>query len=110
MLDYNFGNISQEIPVTISHSAEGADFNTLALTNRTSTFPRSTDQERHWNVNSTAGTNARYVSRNTVQNENSDYINSSQLIPPAQYFENSDCTSGAENPAMAFLPQPVQLR
>ncbi|GIY99185.1 hypothetical protein CEXT_5281 [Caerostris extrusa] len=107
ILDYNFGNIAQEIPATISHSAEGADNNTLALTNQTSTFqsstfPRSIIQERHWNVNSTASTDVRCVSSNTVQNENSDYFNSSQLIPAAQHFENSDYTYGAENPAMAF--------
>ncbi|GIY92527.1 hypothetical protein CEXT_494871 [Caerostris extrusa] len=109
MLDYNFGNISQEIPATISHSAEGADFNSSAFMNRTSTFqsstfPQSANQERHWDVNSTAGTNVRYASSNTVQNENFDYFNSSQGIffPATQNFENSDYTYGAENPAMAF--------
>ncbi|GIY10922.1 hypothetical protein CDAR_561741 [Caerostris darwini] len=73
--DYIFGNNPQEIPATISHSAEGADVNSSAFMNRTttlqsSTFPQSTDRERHWDVNSTA-----------------------------------DCTSGVENPAMAFFTE-----
>ncbi|GIX94284.1 hypothetical protein CEXT_345021 [Caerostris extrusa] len=112
ILDYNFGNISQEIPATISHSAEGADYNSLPFTNRTSTFqssifPQTINQERHWDVNNTAGTNVRYASSNTVQNENFDYLNSSQglTFPAAQTFENSDCTSGAEIPAMAFITE-----
>ncbi|GIY53867.1 hypothetical protein CDAR_496261 [Caerostris darwini] len=109
MLDYNFGNIFQEVPATISHSAEGADFNSLALTNRTSTFqsstfPQSTDQERHWYLNSTAGREVRYSSNNTIQNGNFDFFNSSQdlFIPATQHFENSVCNIGAENPSMAF--------
>ncbi|GIZ03734.1 hypothetical protein CEXT_113541 [Caerostris extrusa] len=99
-------------PATISHLAEGADFNSLPFTNRnstfhSSTFPPSTDQERHWDVNSSAGTDVRYTSSNTVQNENFDYFNSSQglTFPAAQIFENSGCTSGAENPAMAFFTE-----
>ncbi|GIY71199.1 hypothetical protein CDAR_38311 [Caerostris darwini] len=110
MLDYNFGNNSQEFPATIWHSAEGADYNTLPFTNRTSTFqsstfPQSTNQESHSDVNITSGTNVRYASSNTVQNENFDYFNSSQglTFQAAQTFENSDCTSGAENPAMAYF-------
>ncbi|GIX83815.1 hypothetical protein CDAR_537731 [Caerostris darwini] len=112
MLDYNFGNISQEFPAATSHSTEGADFNSLQFTNRTSTFqsstfPPSTDQQRHWDVNSTAGTNVRYAWSNTIQNENFDYFNSSQglTFPATQTFENSDYTSGAENPAMAFITE-----
>ncbi|GIZ03739.1 helitron_like_N domain-containing protein [Caerostris extrusa] len=42
--DYIFGKNPQKISATISHSAEGADFNSLAFMNRTSTFPQSTDQ------------------------------------------------------------------
>ncbi|GIY36245.1 hypothetical protein CDAR_577231 [Caerostris darwini] len=109
MLDYNFGDNPQEIPTTISHSAEGAEFNSLAFMNRTSTFqsytfPQNTDQESHWDVNNTAGTDVRYASSNAVQNESVDYFNSSQglFIPAVEHFENSDCTYGAENPAMAF--------
>ncbi|GIY03791.1 hypothetical protein CDAR_79651 [Caerostris darwini] len=109
MLDYNFGNIHQETPATIPHSAEGDDFNSSAFTNRTSThqsstFPQSINQESHWDVNSTAGTNVRYTSSNTAQNENFDYFDLSQglLNPVTQYFENSGCTSGVENPTMAF--------
>ncbi|GIY86082.1 hypothetical protein CDAR_465051 [Caerostris darwini] len=110
MLDYNFGNIHQETPATISHSAEGADFNSSAFMNQTSTFqssifPQSTEQERHWDVNSTAGKNARYASINAIQKENFDYLHSSQglTFPATQSFENSDFTSGAENPAMTFF-------
>ncbi|GIY25972.1 hypothetical protein CDAR_226641 [Caerostris darwini] len=110
MLDYNFGNIHQEKPATISHSAEGTHFNSMAFTNRTSlfqssTFPQSINQESHWDANRTADTNVRYASTNKVQNENFDYFNSSQytLFPATQHFENSDCTSGVENPAMAFF-------
>ncbi|GIY49828.1 hypothetical protein CDAR_226671 [Caerostris darwini] len=109
MLDYNFGNIHQETPATTSHSAEGVDFNSSAFMNRistfqSSTFPQSTEQQRHWEVNSTAGTNVRYASSNAIQNENFDYLNSSQgfFFPSAQTFENSDCTAGAENPSMTF--------
>ncbi|GIY30694.1 hypothetical protein CEXT_496081 [Caerostris extrusa] len=109
MLDYNFGNNFQEIPATISHSAEGADYNTLKFTNRTSTFqsstfPQSTNQESHSDVNITSGTNVPYASSNAVQNENFDYFNSSQglTFPAAQTFESSDCTFGVENHAMAF--------
>ncbi|GIX94289.1 hypothetical protein CEXT_345051 [Caerostris extrusa] len=71
---------------------------------QSSTFRQSTDQERHWDVNSTAGTDVRYASSNTIQNENFDYFNSSQglTFPAAAIFENSYCTSGVENPAMAF--------
>ncbi|GIY62657.1 hypothetical protein CDAR_46601, partial [Caerostris darwini] len=112
ILDYNFGNNSQEFPATIWHSAEGADYNTLPFTNRTSTFqsstfPQSTDQESHLDVNSTSGTNVRYASSNAIQNENFDYFNSSEglTFPAAQTFENSDCYSGAENPAMAFITE-----
>ncbi|GIY99187.1 hypothetical protein CEXT_5301 [Caerostris extrusa] len=112
MLDYNFGNISKEIPATISNSAVGADFNSLAFINRTSTFqsstfPQSTKQGSHWDVNSTAGTDVRYASSNTVQNESFDYFNSSQglTFPAAQTFENSDYNFGAENPAMAFITE-----
>ncbi|GIY74215.1 hypothetical protein CDAR_426171 [Caerostris darwini] len=76
--DSIFGNNPQEIPATISHSAEGTDFNSLALTNRTSTFPQIIDQESHWDVNSTASTAVRYASSNAVQNEHFDYFNSSQ--------------------------------
>ncbi|GIY22226.1 hypothetical protein CDAR_598551 [Caerostris darwini] len=109
MLDYNFGNIHQETPATTSYSAEGVDFNSSAFMNRistfqSSTFPQSTEQQRHWEVNSTAGTNVRYDSSNAIQNENFDYFNSSQgfFFPSSQTFENSDGTSGAENPSMAF--------
>ncbi|GIY49830.1 hypothetical protein CDAR_226691 [Caerostris darwini] len=108
--DYIFGNNPQEIPATISHSAEGADFNSWAFMNRTSTrqssiFPQSINPENNWDVNSSAGTNVRYASSNTVQNENFDYFNSSQgiLFPATQYFENSDCPSGVKNPAMAYF-------
>ncbi|GIY69082.1 hypothetical protein CEXT_206871 [Caerostris extrusa] len=108
ILDYNFGNISQEIPTTVSHSADGADYNTLPFTNRTSTFqsstfPQSTNQESHSDVNITSGTNVRYA----IQNESFHYFNSSQglTFPSAQTFENSDCNSGAENPAMAFITE-----
>ncbi|GIY39357.1 hypothetical protein CDAR_466581 [Caerostris darwini] len=110
MLDYNFGNIHQEKPARTSHSAEGADFYSGALTNRTSTcqsstFPQSMYQESHWDVNSTADTNDRYATSNKEQNENFDDFNSSQstLIPATQHFENSDCTSGIKNPAMPFF-------
>ncbi|GIY08541.1 hypothetical protein CDAR_545901, partial [Caerostris darwini] len=109
ILDYNFGDKPQEIPATISYSMEGADFNSLAFMNRTSTFQSSTfpqciNQQSHWDVNNTAGTDVRYASSNTVQSESVDYFNSSQglFIPATQHFENSDCTYGAENPAMAF--------
>ncbi|GIY39967.1 hypothetical protein CDAR_403551, partial [Caerostris darwini] len=64
-----------------------------------------TDQERHWDVKSIAGTDVRYASRNaSVQKEKFDFFNSSQgiIFPATEYFANSDCTSGAENPAMAF--------
>ncbi|GIZ03731.1 hypothetical protein CEXT_113511, partial [Caerostris extrusa] len=108
--DSIFGNNPQEIPATISHSTEGADFNSLAFTNRTSTlqsstFSQSTDQERHWDVNSTASTDVRYASSNAVQNENFNYFNSSQSIffPATQHFENSACTSGVENLKMPFF-------
>ncbi|GIX94276.1 hypothetical protein CEXT_344991 [Caerostris extrusa] len=91
---------------------ERADFNSSAFVNRTSTlkssnFYQSIDQERHWDVNSTAGTDVRYASNNAVQNENSDYFNSSQgvLFPATQHFENSDRTSGVENLAMAFFTE-----
>ncbi|GIX74959.1 hypothetical protein CDAR_125121 [Caerostris darwini] len=109
MLDYNFGNIHQETPATISHSTEGVDFNSSAFMNRTSTFqsstfPQSTEQERHWDVNNTAGTDVLYSSSNAVQIENFVYFNSSQglTFPAAQCFENSDFTFGAKNPARAF--------
>ncbi|GIY11260.1 hypothetical protein CDAR_240831, partial [Caerostris darwini] len=112
MLDYNFGNIHQETPATISHSAEGADFNSLASMNLTSnrqssTSPPTTEEERHWDVNSTAGTDVRYASSNAIQNENFDYLHSSQglTFPAAQTFENSDFTSGAENHAMTFFTE-----
>ncbi|GIY13568.1 hypothetical protein CEXT_646742 [Caerostris extrusa] len=108
--DYIFGKNPQEIPATISHSAEGADFNSSAFMNRTSTFqsstfPQSTTQERHWDVNSTATTDVRYALSNAVQNKNFDYFKSSRgsLIPAAQYFENSACTSGVENLPNAVL-------
>ncbi|GIY99016.1 hypothetical protein CEXT_716411 [Caerostris extrusa] len=107
---FHFGNNPQEIPATISHSAEGADFNSLAFMNRTSTFqsstfPQSANQERHWDVNNTAGTDVRYASNNAVQNENFNYFNSSQgsLISVAQNFENSACTSGVENLKMPLF-------
>ncbi|GIZ03741.1 hypothetical protein CEXT_113591 [Caerostris extrusa] len=45
--------------------------------NRTSTFPQSIDQESHWDGNSTAGTDVRYVSSNKAH-ENFDYFNSSK--------------------------------
>ncbi|GIY39359.1 TD and POZ domain-containing protein 1 [Caerostris darwini] len=73
ILDYNFGNIYQENTAKISHST---DFNSLPFTNRTSTFPQSINQESHWDVNSTAGTDVRYVSSNKVH-ENFNYFNSS---------------------------------
>ncbi|GIX94273.1 hypothetical protein CEXT_344981 [Caerostris extrusa] len=103
--DYSFGNNPQEIPAIISHSVEGADFNSSAFMNRTSTFPPSTDQERHWDVNSTAGTNVRYASSNAIQMENFDYLHSSQglTFPAAQTFENSDCTSGVKTLPMPFF-------
>ncbi|GIY31421.1 hypothetical protein CDAR_477271 [Caerostris darwini] len=108
--DYIFGNNPQEIPATISHSSEGADFNSSQFMNRTSTFqsstfPPITDQESYWDVNNIAGTNVRYASSNTVQNDNFDYFNSSQglTFKAAQTFENFDCTSGVENPAMPFF-------
>ncbi|GIX98425.1 hypothetical protein CDAR_253971 [Caerostris darwini] len=107
MLDYNLGNIPQEIPATISHSAEGADFNTLALTNRTSTFSRSTDQERHWNVNSTAGTNARTMDLLRCEMCNSTITN----------FGNNRCFfneysyqgTGFENPDYIFGNNPQEI-
>ncbi|GIY62335.1 hypothetical protein CEXT_295951 [Caerostris extrusa] len=105
-----FKTLKKSLPATISHSAEGADLNSLAFTNRTSTFqsstfPPSTDQECHWDVNSTAGTDVRYASSNAVQNENFNYFNSSQglTFSAAQHFENSACTSGVENPAMPYF-------
>ncbi|GIY52378.1 hypothetical protein CDAR_269051, partial [Caerostris darwini] len=108
--DSIFGKNSQEIPATISHSAEGADYNSSQFTNRTSTlqsstFPQSTDQERHWDVNSTASTDVRNASNNAVQNENFNYFNSSRgsLISAAEYFQNSACTSGVENLKMPFF-------
>ncbi|GIY67595.1 hypothetical protein CDAR_90821 [Caerostris darwini] len=62
--DYNFGNNPQEIPAIISHSAEGADFNSSAFMNLTSTLqsstcPLSINQEGHWDVNSRARTDVR---------------------------------------------------
>ncbi|GIY74525.1 hypothetical protein CDAR_545231, partial [Caerostris darwini] len=109
--DYIFGN-PQGIPATTSHSVEGADFNSWAFMNRTSTlqsstFHQSTDQERHWDVNTTAGTDVRYASSNAVHNENFDYFNSSQRLfnPATQHFENSDCTSGVEYPTMAYFTE-----
>ncbi|GIY07612.1 hypothetical protein CDAR_279201, partial [Caerostris darwini] len=108
--DYIYGNKPQEIPATISHSAKGAEFHSLAFMNRTSTFqsstfPPSTDQERHWDVNSTAGTDVRYASSSAVQNENFNYFNSSQgsLISAAQYFENFACSSGVKNLKIPFF-------
>ncbi|GIY13569.1 hypothetical protein CEXT_646741 [Caerostris extrusa] len=72
---------------------------------QSSTFPQSTTQERHWDVNSTATTDVRYALSNAVQNKNFDYFKSSRgsLIPAAQYFENSACTSGVENLPNAVL-------
>ncbi|GIY49829.1 speckle-type POZ protein [Caerostris darwini] len=109
-IDYNSGNNSQEIPATISHSAEGADINSLSFTNLTSTlqsstFPQSINQESHWDVNSTAGTDVRYASSNTVQNESIDYFNTSQglQIPATQYIENSNSTSIVECSAIVFF-------
>ncbi|GIY32811.1 hypothetical protein CDAR_264271 [Caerostris darwini] len=108
--DSIFGNNLQEIPATIPHSAVGAEFNSSQFMNRTSTFQFSTfrqiaDQKRHWDVNSTTSTDVRHASRNAVQNKNFDYFNSSQssLIPAAETFENSDCTSGVENLKMQFF-------
>ncbi|GIY74219.1 hypothetical protein CDAR_426191 [Caerostris darwini] len=99
--DYIFGNNPQGISATISHSSA---FMNRTSTIQSSTFPQSTEQERHWEVNSTAGTNVRYASSNAIQNENFDYFNSSQgfFFPSSQTFENSDCISGAKNPSMAF--------
>ncbi|GIY99184.1 hypothetical protein CEXT_5271 [Caerostris extrusa] len=103
--DYIFGNNPSRNPC--NHFAFSGLFNSLAFMNRastlqSSTFPQSINPESHWDVNSTAGTNVRYASSNTVQNEN---FNSSQgvLFPATQYFENSDCTSGVKNPAMAYF-------
>ncbi|GIX89942.1 hypothetical protein CEXT_143661 [Caerostris extrusa] len=108
--DCIFGKNPREIPATISHSAEGADFNTSQFMDQTSTFqsstfPQSTDQERHWDVNSTAATDVWYALSNAVQNKNFDYFKSSRgsLIPAAQHFENSACTSGVENLPMPFF-------
>ncbi|GIX88646.1 hypothetical protein CEXT_274111 [Caerostris extrusa] len=67
--------------------------------------------ERHWDVNSTAGTNVRYASSKAIQNESFHYFNSSQgsTFPAAQALKVLIALSGAENPAMASLPQPVQV-
>ncbi|GIY54063.1 hypothetical protein CEXT_306451, partial [Caerostris extrusa] len=104
VLDYNFGSIHQEKPATISHLAEGTDFNSMAFMKRTSTFQYSTFPQSHCDANRTADTNVRYASNNKIQNENFDYFNSSQglTFPAAQTFESSDCTFGVENHAMAF--------
>ncbi|GIY42562.1 hypothetical protein CDAR_578871 [Caerostris darwini] len=72
ILEYNFGNNPQGICATISHSAEGTDFNSSAFMNRTSTFqsstfPQSVNQGSHWDVNSTAGTNVRYASTDRMK-------------------------------------------
>ncbi|GIX80899.1 hypothetical protein CEXT_389261 [Caerostris extrusa] len=104
-IDYNFGNNPQGNTATISYSAEGTDFNSLAFKNRNSAFPQSINQQIHWDVNNTAGTYVWYVSSNKVQNENFDYFNSSQglQIPASQYVENSNSTSIVECPAIVFL-------
>ncbi|GIY40210.1 hypothetical protein CDAR_536811 [Caerostris darwini] len=108
--DSIFGNNPQGIPARISHSAEEVDFNSSQFVNRTSTFQsstflQSTDQGRHWDVTSSAGTDVRYASSNAAQNENFNYFKSSQgsLISVAQYFENSASTSGVENLKMPFF-------